>query len=447
MNTIPLSSIKVAPNRQRREFKREAINELAESIRTTRAGLLSPLVVRSSDDDDDWILVAGERRLRAISEIYALGGRIHHGGELVPESEVPVVEVGELSPLDAWEAELEENIRRVDLTWQERATATASLMELRRTQASEAGTTPPVIADIAAELQGTRTQIAAHQATQKELVVSRFLDDPEVRAAATLSEAYKILKKKDTAREHAELAQIVGRSYSSASQTLLNEDSLAWLATCPPASFEIILTDPPYGMGADEFGDSGVGASASAHFYKDDYETWVSIMSVLPAALFRAAAESAHAYLFCDIDRFPELRQRMSQAGWRVHRTPIVWHNPDGFRVPWPDAGPQRKYELILFAVKGPRKVNAIAPDVLTHRKDPALGHPAQKPVGLLLDLLRRSARPGDRVLDPFVGSGSTLEACHQLKLASTGIELDPSAYGLAAKRLAELGELEKELL
>lgn len=445
MRTIPIELIKVASNRQRREFDPGAINELAESIKNTGAGLLSPLVVRA--EEDGFILVAGERRLRAITDIYALGGAFSHAGKPVPPGEVPVVEVGELSPLDAWEAELEENIRRVDLTWQERAQATASLMELRRAQAGEAEIASPTVSEVAKELQGKRGDIAALEATRRELIVSRFLGDAEVAAAPSLKEAFKILKKKDTARENAELAAVVGKSFSSASHRLLNENCLDWLATAPEASFEIVLTDPPYGMGADEFGDSGQGVGSAAHFYEDSYESWLSIMRVLPSALFRVAAVSAHAYLFCDFDRFPELRSRMSEAGWRVHRTPLIWHNPDGFRVPWPNAGPQRKYELILFAVKGERQANIIAPDVLTHRKDAALGHPAQKPVPLLLDLLRRSARPGDRVLDPFMGSGSTIEACHELKLAATGLELDPSAYGIAVKRLQNLGEMEKILL
>jgi site-specific DNA-methyltransferase (adenine-specific) len=96
--------------------------------------------------------------------------------------------------------------------------------------------------------------------------------------------------------------------------------------------------------------------------------------------------------------------------------------------------------------VKGSRRVNELKGDVLAYAKDKALGHPAQKPVPLLVDLLRRSARPGDRVLDPFAGSGSTIEACHELKLTCTAVELDPSAYGIAIKRLQGLSALDQGL-
>jgi site-specific DNA-methyltransferase (adenine-specific) len=219
------------------------------------------------------------------------------------------------------------------------------------------------------------------------------------------------------------------------------------MSAAQTAQFDIILTDPPYGMGADQFGTSGVGVSAAAHFYDDSYEMWANVMDYFALQSFRLAKPSAHMYAFCDFDRFHEFKQKLTRVGWKVHRTPLIWSNPDGFRAPWPEQGCQRKYELILYAVKGDRKVNQLKGDVLEYRKDTAVGHPAQKPVPLLIELLRRSARPGDTVLDPFMGSGSTVEACHELKLTCTGIEQDPSAYGMAVKRVKGLAAFEEALL
>ena len=218
------------------------------------------------------------------------------------------------------------------------------------------------------------------------------------------------------------------------------------MRAAPAASFDIMLTDPPYGMGADQFGDSGVGSSAAAHFYDDSYEAWLEIMSWFPAESFRLAKPEAHAYVFCDLDRFHELRKLMAEAGWKVHRTPLIWSNPDGFRAPWPEQGCQRKYELILYAVKGGRKVNHLKGDVLEYGKDKSVGHPAQKPVPLLVDLLRRSARPGDSVFDPFAGSFATVEAAHELKLSCTALERDASAYGIGVKRVGTLSAFDEGL-
>jgi site-specific DNA-methyltransferase (adenine-specific) len=446
-----IESLAVAPNRQRREFEPGSLNELADSISTV--GLMHAPVVRQGLDG--LILVAGERRLRAISDLHDLGVLFKYQGEIVPAGQVPYVTLGQLSQLEAWEAELEENIRRVDLTWQERAQATASLMELRQAQADDAGLPAPTVSDIAREVRTIPDAFGGKEGpvqgdyqsdTRKELIVSRFLHDKDVAAAPTLKEAYKVLKKKEEGAKNAQLAATVGRNYSVSQHALVQGDCLHWMREQEAGQFDVILADPPYGMGADSFGDSGQGSSAGAHFYQDDYPSWAGLMQQLPAALFRITKPDAHAYLFCDFDRFPELRERMGEAGWRVHRTPLIWHNPDGFRCPWPDQGPQRKYELILYAVKGRKKVTSIREDVLRYGRDAALGHPAQKPVPLLIDLLRRSAAPGDRVLDPFAGSGSTIEAAHELKLTCTAVEKDPSAYGIAVKRLQSLSAFEPGL-
>jgi len=92
-----------------------------------------------------------------------------------------------------------------------------------------------------------------------------------------------------------------------------------------------------------------------------------------------------------------------------------------------------------MFAVKGNRPVNKLIGDVLMYPSDDNLGHHAQKPVALFEDLLNRSARAGDTILDPFCGTGTILPAAHLLKCRATAIEMDEAAYGISAKRLGEL--------
>lgn len=430
------SLITVSKNRQRREFAEAEIQELVASIQESCHGLLHAPVLRM--EGTTLVLVAGERRLRAMAQIYELGGTFTYNGMPVPPDQIPYTNLGELSEVDAWEAELEENIRRADLTWQERAAATSQLELLRSAQASFTGSPAPTVADIAKEVRGSSIG-EAQESTRKELIVSKYLDDPDVKKAPTLKEAFKVLKKKEEVRKNIEMAEKVGQSFTSKAHSLVNRESREYLQTLPAGGFDVILTDPPYGMGADSFGDSGQGVGAAAHFYKDDYDTWALLMDWFCPETFRLTKPQAQLYAFCDLDRFSEFRTRLTSAGWNVFRTPLVWHNPDGFRAPWPDKGPQRKYELVIFAVKGDRTTNVLQGDVLTYKKDPTLGHPAQKPVPLLVDLLKRVARPGDQVLDPFAGSGSTLEACHELKLTCTAVEQDPAAYGIAVKRLKSL--------
>lgn len=136
------------------------------------------------------------------------------------------------------------------------------------------------------------------------------------------------------------------------------------------------------------------------------------------------------------------MREALAAAGWRVHRTPLIWHKPNGQRAPWPEHGPQRKWEMILYAVKGNKPVTKVMPDLITCPSDENLGHNAQKPVALLEDLLRRSVKPGDHVLDCFAGSGSTLVAAHGLKCIATLVEKSTTHYGTILKRAAALKEV-----
>ncbi len=64
--------------------------------------------------------------------------------------------------------------------------------------------------------------------------------------------------------------------------------------------------------------------------------------------------------------------------------------------------------------------------------------HPTQKPVGIIEPLLRYSCKPGGTVLDPFMGSGTTLVAAKRAGLTAIGIEIDERYCEIAAKRLAQ---------
>ena len=124
---ISLDSIVIAPNRQRRNFDLNDLQELAASLGESGHGLLHPIVLRQVDGKPT--LVAGERRFRATKLRADLGQSIRFQGAEVPVGKIPFTDIGALDPIDAFEAELSENIHRVDLTIVEKAQATAELME------------------------------------------------------------------------------------------------------------------------------------------------------------------------------------------------------------------------------------------------------------------------------------------------------------------------------
>jgi ParB family chromosome partitioning protein len=176
LHAIPYSDIHIADNRQRKQFKPEAVVELANSI--SSSGLIHPVVIRK-DADGKLVLVAGERRLKALVYAWNFGEKVRCGGSEYEEGVVPCLYLGELDPIEAYEVELEENIRRVDLTWQEKADATRRLFELRSMQAERDDKPQPKVATIAEEIYGY-SDGQPEMTVRKELIVSRHLDDPDI---------------------------------------------------------------------------------------------------------------------------------------------------------------------------------------------------------------------------------------------------------------------------
>lgn len=64
--------------------------------------------------------------------------------------------------------------------------------------------------------------------------------------------------------------------------------------------------------------------------------------------------------------------------------------------------------------------------------------HPTQKPVALYSWLLRNYAKPGYKILDTHLGSGSIAIACHDFGYELTGIELDKDYFDKAVERIRE---------
>lgn len=438
LHVYPASDITIATNRQRKLFTPESIQELAASI--AEVGLIHPLVVRRAPDGQI-VLVAGERRLKALDICWNFAQEVRCGTRIIPEQQVPCTFLGEIDPVLAFEIELDENIRRTDLDWKEKAIAVRQLYELRRMQAERSGAPSPDVAAIAQEVSGT-SEGQWQENIRQDLLLSEHLENPVVAAAKSRKEAFKALKRHEENQRHAELGRSVGATFTSSMHTLRQGDCLEIMRELPDESFDVILTDPPYGIDADQFGDSD--GKAQTHFYDDSYENWKRLMLECYQQFTRLAKPQAHLYLFCDIDRFGELKEifhddTTAQSEWAVFRTPLIAVNPTSMRTPWVDGGPQRKYQLCLYARKGNKPVTRIYADVLTYPSDPNLGHQAQKPVGLYKDLLQRSIRPGDSVLDPFCGTGTIFAAAHELKCKATGIELDEAACGIASARLKGL--------
>ena len=430
MQSIQLSAVIIPEDRQRKEFPAAEMETLKTSI--VSKGLMHPPVLR----DDGKTLVAGERRLRALTELHKEGRAFSCRGEVVPAGLLPVTLLGELTDFEVREAELEENVVRLSLTWQERACAYASLHKLRQEQAAQPSNgaktpQPHSFTDTAKEIYGFAAQGEQVLSVHEAVILTDNLHLPDVAAAKSQKEAVKVLKKIKEGEHRAKLAAVFDLTRTP--HSLHHGSAFDLLKTFPSATYDCILTDPPYGVGAGEFGDM----ASTGHNYVDSVENALACYALVAEEGFRVAKAEAHAYVFSDFSLFAKIADLFALAGWDVWKRPLIWSKGNGM-LPRPEQGPRNTYECILFASKGKRKTLCVKADVINVGSDRRLLHGAQKPVALYSDLLSRTCRPGDTVLDCFGGSGPVIPAATASQVVATYVELSEHNYNIAISRLHE---------
>ncbi len=422
MNIRAIDSIIIPEDRIRREFDEDGLKELADSI--GRLGLLQPIVLR----EDMKTLICGERRLRA-----------HH---ILGLKEIEYVTARDLSNEQFLEAELEENVIRRDLSWQDQARAQSRLHNFRVEQHGEGGQGK----DDGWNITRTAKEIAGHDPTSGDrqevsdsLLLDEFLDDPIVAAAPSKKEAIKIIADLERAKLRKEKADnwdpskaehqvVFGDCYK---EGVLLGDEFGHLEV--QTSFDCIITDPPYGRAMHKH------SFAKTHQYDDSREVFLKFLEDFPSLAYQDLTKpQAHAYMFHDIRDFERAYIAWEVGGWKVWPWPLVWDKGNVGTYGSPDQGPRHVYDAILFANKGDRPCIMMQRDVINITQDTTLPHPAGKPIELYAELLKRSTEPGDYVLDPMCGGGTIFPAASRLKLHATGIEVDEKYYHMSVEMAME---------
>jgi DNA modification methylase len=141
-------------------------------------------------------------------------------------------------------------------------------------------------------------------------------------------------------------------------------------------------------------------------------------------------------YICMSSSELHELRVAFGEAGghWSTY---VVWAK-NTFTLGRSDY--QRQYEPILYGWRegtghywcGDRNQGDVWWIDKPVRNDL---HPTMKPVDLVERAIRNSSRPGDAVLDPFLGGGSTLIACENLERQACLIEIDPRYVDVSVRR------------
>lgn len=416
---VALDSIVVLPERQRRVFDEKALDELEQSIRVD--GLHQPLVIRIENDKN--ILVAGERRLRVLKRINILS----------PQAFVNVVDKGELDPLQRERVELEENIIREDLTWQERASALARLHNLRVSEEALKGNVQ-TRADTSREVFGYAGAGAAK--IKDAIMLQQHFDDPAVSDAKSETEAMNVIKKKMAEEFSTILAARV--KTENTPHTLIHGDCTQQLLLLMPESFDVIITDPPFGIDAHKMHALSGSEAGTTHDYDDTLENAMKIWQAIFKNGWYLCKPEAAIYFFYDFRHHALLHEMAKAAGWTVWPTPLIWHKPTGGMLGDSTHGPRKSYECILFAYKGDKRTTGMFLDVVIDNPQSSFTHAAAKPASLYANLLRRSCIPGMQVLDPCCGSGPIFPAANNLMLRATGIESVEKHFNTSKLRLTE---------
>jgi site-specific DNA-methyltransferase (adenine-specific) len=198
------------------------------------------------------------------------------------------------------------------------------------------------------------------------------------------------------------------------------------------ASVDLVVTDPPY-----TFGLALTMHELKAGAWGDLMNNAMFYAEILRQCRRLLANRRGAAWVFTSWRSFPVVARASHEAQWGIESL-MVWDK--GFLGPGGMRGLRPTYELIaLFAAEGFAIGDRGVPDIVRVPWPPSARpgvHAAEKPVALCEYLIGLSE--GAVVLDPFMGSGTTLRAAKNLGRRAIGIEIEERYCEEAARRLAQ---------
>jgi site-specific DNA-methyltransferase (adenine-specific) len=444
---IPITEVKVG-DRMRKTFG--DIEALGASL--ARFGLLNPIVL-----DNENNLIAGHRRILAAKHI--------------GWADIAYRRLEELDQIAKTEIELEENIRRKDLEWQEEVIALYKLYRAKQDRYGEKGSPLAEQGGYGIE-EASRELDRASGSISMDLQLAKGLYEfPELVEEKTKSAAFKRYRRLKETQLRAELAkrkQEVSAVTEESEEDL--EDDVAeaeapvgiqrqpirkalWkgigvfyhadardvLRQLPEASVDVIVTDPPYGIGMYREGSpmsSSKFAEGQGAMYGDNPK---EIMDMLDETFLHAARllkPDGHAYIFFHMTRYEPVYLMLRKHFGTCEPTPIIWIKQTT-GIGDPNRNWVYNYEPCFWVNRGrglvkPQPFNTLKYDTVSKKI-----HSVEKPVALMRHFIEASAVKGELVLDPFGGSGSTLVAAAQLGCKFIGVESHADFWRSAVDRVS----------
>jgi len=195
-----------------------------------------------------------------------------------------------------------------------------------------------------------------------------------------------------------------------AKQIAYNIDCMEYMKTLPDKAFDLAIVDPPYGIGMD-----GQKESISTNRLHHDFKGWDTAIP--------------------DKEYFIELfRVSKNQIIWggnymvenlKNSRCWLIWDKIQEFSG--------ADFEMAWTSFNKPAKAFRMSRVEAYTNQDKI--HPTQKPVKLYEWLLTHYAKPGDKILDTHLGSGSSRIAAYNLGFDFVGCEIDPDYFKAQEER------------
>lgn len=421
--SYPVADITVnRDERQRRELR--GIDELAESMQ--RIGQINAIVI-----DQDGLLIAGERRYWSAVKL----GWTH----------MTIQFAEDLSDYEKQAIELEENIKRENLPWQDEVAALERFHKLK--VAHEPGWSQEQTADAVGL---SRPEVS------KKLQVASHMTNEVVSKADRFSAALNIVQR-NAERKKASVLDGVTAAIDDTILTpeeqaaapiepeipLLNVSFHDWQPAYDGPKFNLIHCDFPYGINVAD--TPRMDATIRDH-YEDSPDIYFSLLGRLCLAMDNVIAESAHLIFWHSMKFHADTLYALQDMGWKCNPFPLIWHKSDGSGIaPDPQRGPRQTYEAAIFASRGDRKItqegcvaNSFA---YPGRRDGAI-HASEKPYMMLRHFMRMVCDEYSLVLDPTCGSGNALKVAEDLGAPKVlGLEQLSEFYEIARDNWGKRGD------
>jgi len=241
---------------------------------------------------------------------------------------------------------------------------------------------------------------------------------------------------------------------------LYRQNSLEVLPTIPDCTVDMIFADPPYFL-SNGGSTCQSGKRVSVHKGEWDQSCGVNENHAFNLAWLRECrrilkpegtlfVSGTHHVIFSIGFAMQQLDMKiLNEITWyKVNPPPNLacryfTHSTES--IIWAAPSPQSRHYFDYHAMKdenGGKQMQSIWSIQPPRKQEKRFGkHPTQKPLELLSRIVKAATRPGDLVLDPFSGSGTTGIACALLERRFMGIEMNPDYLAIARQRYLSLEE------